>query len=310
VKESEFQQWIYDRSAGMNRSRVPVGPGDDMCVIDIGGQRLLVTVDQVLDSVHFDLASHGPEAAGRKAMARSLSDAAAMAAAPLGAVVSVALPPGFTSREAEGIYNGLRLVADEFDCSITGGDIASWSEGTGRLQISVTIFARPGGEQQEIEPLLRSGAKAGDSLWVTGRLGGAWHSDRHLKFTPRIRESILLAANNRIRSMIDISDGLSMDLHRLCEASGCGARILAEQVPIHPDAGREGTEPLLAALGDGEDYELLFSTPEGENVDSGGLEGLEITRIGTVTGETDITIEYPDGRVELLDKLGWDHGTQ
>ena len=243
-------------------------------------------------------------------MARSLSDVAAMAALPMGAVGSVALPAGCTRQGAEAIYTGLRCMADEFDCPIAGGDIASWSDGAGRLQISVTVFARPAGSKGEIEPLLRSGARAGDYLCVTGRLGGAWHSDRHLTFTPRIRESIRLAGNHRIRSMIDISDGLAMDLHRLCEASGCGARITAENIPVHPDAGREGIEPLLAALGDGEDYELLFSTPEGEKVCSQRLEAVEVTCIGTVTGETEITIQRADGSIEPLEKLGWDHGTK
>jgi len=255
MRESEFIEWIC-RQKEFDPSAVPVGPGDDCAVIVSAGQKLLVTTDQLLDGVHFSLAEHGAFAVGRKAMARALSDIAAMAAVPFGAVATVALPKGFSRAEAEAMYRGRRSVSDEFACPMVGGDVAGWS---GPMAIGVTVFGRPEG----VEPVLRSGAVAGDTLCVTGSLGGAWKTDRHLSFTPRIHEARRLATDFDIHAMIDISDGLARDLHHICAASGVGAELSAEQVPIHPDAqaGRTDTTPLQAALNDGEDYELLFTLP-------------------------------------------------
>jgi thiamine-monophosphate kinase len=311
MNESDFLSWIYSRS-DFDPDKVPVGPGDDMAVVDFPRDRLLVTVDQVLDGVHFELARHGAEAAGRKAMARSLSDVAAMAALPVGAVASVALPEGFAEADAHAIYDGLRKMGDEFSCPLVGGDVAGWSHTSGRLQISVTIFACPAGATGGVEPVLRSGAKAGDAICVTGRLGGAWQSDRHLHFTPRLREAIILAMRYRLRAMIDISDGLAKDIGRLCRASGLGAEIHAEQIPIHPDAaaGRD-ISPLAAALGDGEDYELLFALPAGkaEKLCSDDRIPLEVTCIGRMTSQPGLTLIEPDGARKPLPEDGWEHKT-
>jgi thiamine-monophosphate kinase len=228
MRELEFIEWIRTQLK-FDPAIVPVGPGDDTAVVMCGSEKLLVTIDQLLDGVHFRLGEHSPKHIGGKAMARSLSDVGAMAALPLGAVVGVMLPKGFSRDQAEAMFTGLRKVAETFRCPIVGGDVATWP---GPLAINVTVFARPAG----IRPILRSGAKVGDAICVTGSLGGAWRTNRHLKFVPRIHEARMLASRHEVHSMIDISDGLASDLAHICRASGVGAEVVANDVPIHPDA--------------------------------------------------------------------------
>ena len=308
MKENEFLDWIYQQG-GIDPKKVPVGPGDDMAVLAFDRDRMLVAVDQVLDGVHFDLTRHGPAAAGRKAMARNLSDIAAMAALPVGAVASVALPKDAPQSLAEEIYHGLRGMADEFCCPVVGGDVSVWP---GKLAISVTVFAKPAGATGGIKPVLRTGARAGQVICVTGKLGGAWLTDRHLTFTPRVREAILLAMRYKLKSMTDLSDGLAMDLGRLCKASGVGAEIWADAIPINDDAraGRADVSPLQAALGDGEDYELLFTVPAGQaqRVCDDKHIPIKITQIGTITKEPTLTLVGPEGIIQKFPQTGWEHG--
>ena len=300
MQESEFIDWIYRQksfSPHSPSSAVQVGPGDDCAVVAFGNEQLLVTVDQVLDGVHFILSEHGPESAGRKALARNLSDIAAMAGTAVGAVVSVSLPKDFSLADAQQIYAGLRRVGDEFNCPVIGGDVAAWD---GKLGISVTVLGRAG----ERGPVLRSGAQASDAICVTGNLGGAWKSDRHMTFTPRIKEASALAEKFDLHAMIDISDGLAGDLYHICSASGMGAEIRADDLPIHPDA------TLAAALGDGEDYELLFTLPAGQTrkmIDDPPTD-VKITRIGTITAAKDVMIVV-DGNRQKLEPSGWQHKT-
>ncbi len=307
LREFDFLAWIQSKS-NFDPSAVPVGPGDDCAVVACGGERILITTDQVLDGVHFLLAEHGPQAAGRKAMARNLSDIAAVAGEPMAAEATVALPKGFDRSDAEAIYAGMRQLADKFDCPIVGGDVGSWA---GPLAITVTIFGRPAGD---VEPVLRSGARAGDAVCVTGRLGGAWRSRRHLEFTPRIAEAIHLASNYPLRSMIDVSDGLAMDLDHICQASGMAAEIVADEVPIHPDVRRQAADDasaLQAALGDGEDYELLFSLPvdQAKKLCEDQPLPIEVTRIGCIAAGQGLTLVHGDGRRERLEPCGWEHET-
>ncbi len=305
MKEREFIDWIRSQREG-DSAVVVVGPGDDCAVLACGGEKLLVSTDQLLDGVHFDLKRDGAEAAGRKAMVRALSDLAAMAAKPLAAVATVTLPKGFTRADAEALYRGRRSVSDAFACPMVGGDVGSWS---GPLAIGVTVFGTSGG----VKPILRSGAIAGEALCVTGRLGGSWRTDRHLKFTPRIAEARKLAAKYHVGAMIDISDGLALDLWRLCEASGVGAEVQAQAVPCHDDApaGRK-IAPLQAALGDGEDYELLFTLPadQAEELCRTQPLGTPITRIGqTVNPDAGVMLVHADGKREKLEPAGWEHET-
>jgi len=305
MREFEFIEWIRSQSR-LDPVTVPVGPGDDTAVVMCGGEKLLVTVDQLLDGVHFVLAEHGPQNAGGKAMARSLSDVAAMAALPIGAVVGVALPKGFAREDAERMYTGLRKAGEKFRCPIVGGDVGVWD---GPLVISVTVFARPAG----IKPVLRSGAKVGDAICVTGSLGGAWKSLRHLKFVPRVHEARILASRHELHAMIDISDGLAADLGHICDASSIGAEILADSVPIHPELKASAGDPaaLSAAMGDGEDYELLFALPpaQAEQLLRDQPLTVRVSRIGAAVEGKGLTLVRGDGKREPIDPRGWEHKT-
>jgi thiamine-monophosphate kinase len=304
MRESEFIDWIRSQRE-FDPAVVPVGPGDDCALVMCGGERLLVTTDQLLDGVHFDLKRDGPEVMGRKAMARAISDIAAMAAVPLAAVMTVAMPKGFTEADAEAMYRGRRSVSDEFKCPMVGGDVGAWN---GPAAVSVTVFGRSAG----VQPVLRSGARVGDAICVTGQFGGAWLSDRHLTFRPRIREARQLAASCSLHAMIDVSDGLALDLWRICKASNVGAEVVAAQVPVHPDAaaGRK-IEPLQAALADGEDYELLFAMPadQAESLVTTQLLPVRISRIGQIVEGSGLCLICPDGSRKELKPEGWEHKT-
>jgi thiamine-monophosphate kinase len=309
VNENDLLNWIADQPAGAD-PRVVLGPGDDMAIVEMPHKRLLAAVDQVLDGVHIDLRRDGPAAAGRKALARSLSDIAAMAALPVACLVSVALPGNFPEADAKALYQGLRDLADAYCCPLVGGDIASWSRGDGPLQISATVLACPAGATGGIEPVTRSGGRAGQAIFVTGRLGGAWLGERRNTIRPRVREAIILALRYKLRAMIDISDGLAMDLHRLCRASGCGAEIQAAAIPIAEGAaaGRD-IDPLSAALSDGEDYELLFTVPAGQarRLEADDKIPLPVTRIGRMIKEPEVWLVAEDGSREPLAAEGWEH---
>ncbi|MHC4982156.1 MAG: thiamine-phosphate kinase [Planctomycetota bacterium] len=304
VRESDLIDWIR-RQKQFDPSLVPVGPGDDCAVVVCGAEKLLVSADQLLDGVHFDLKRHGAYAMGRKAMARALSDIAAMAGLPLAAVATVALPKGFSRADAEAMYRGMRDLSAEFDCPLVGGDVAA---STGPAGVSVTVLGRPAG----IQPVLRSGAKVGDAVCVTGEFGGSWLTDRHITFSPRVREARQLAASCSLHAMIDVSDGLALDLSRLCKASGVGAEVVADQVPVHPEAaaGRK-IDPLRAALGDGEDYELLFalSAQQAEELLAAKELAVRVSRIATIIETTALTLILPDGNREQLKPEGWEHKT-
>jgi thiamine-monophosphate kinase len=185
--------------------------------------------------------------------------------------------------------------------------VGSWD---GPLAITITILARPGAA----EPVLRSGAKAGDAICVTGSLGGAWRTRRHLTFIPRIAEARVLAGEYGLHAMIDLSDGLSVDLGHICDSSGVGAEIVAASVPVHEDArlAGDGLEAALgAALGDGEDYELLFTLAEADAERLVARQPLPVpvTRIGTIVAPPRRVLVREGGRQEKLRPTGWEHRT-
>ena len=216
------------------------------------------------------------------------------------------MPKDFSSKDARELFLGLQAMGQEFNCPVVGGDVGVWS---GPLAISVTVFARPSG----MRLILRSGAKVGDAICVTGALGGAWKSQRHLNFMPRIREARLLASRHEVHAMIDLSDGLSRDLRNLCNASGVGAEIAAEAVPISPDAkaAMEPAAALASALGDGEDYELLFTLPveQADQLLQSNPLSMPVSRIGTIIAGDAVTLVYADGRHQKLPQTGWEYVT-
>lgn len=297
--EFEYIRWLRDRTPA--DPRVLVGPGDDCAALRPPARELLVTTDMLMDGTDFILAEVGPRRVGRKAMNANLSDIAAMAGTPTAAVVSVALPPG--GRDiAQELYLGLRDAADAFGVAVVGGDTNSWS---GPLVISVTAL----GEATGRGPVRRGGARPGDFLFVTGPLGGSILG-RHLDFTPRVREALALHAAVDLRAMCDISDGLSADLNHICEESRCGAVLVAEAIPIS-DAARalgrtSGRAPLQRALGDGEDFELVFAvSPEdgAKLLSAPPIPGL--AKVGECV-TAGLWLEA-DGRREPLAPAGWVH---
>lgn len=255
--EFAFIKWLRGQTPG--HGRVLIGPGDDTAALQLAGERAcLVTTDMLLEGSCFRLAEAGARAVGRKAMAVNLSDIAAMAGKPVAAVVSVGLPRAGGRELAEELYRGLREMADAFDTPIVGGDTNSWD---GPLVISVTLL----GEATERGPVRRSGARPGDWLLVTGPLGGSIRG-KHLTFTPRVREALRLHELVPLHAMIDISDGLAADVGHICEESRCGVVLRAESIPI-AEAARQMQDkrsPLEHALGDGEDFELVFAVAADE----------------------------------------------
>jgi len=304
--EWKLIDWIRGRTC-LDPRAVPLGPGDDMAIVRLAGEsECLVTVDALTEGTHFDLEKATPRQVGYKALAVSLSDAAAMAALPVCAVAWVTLPNSRDMAFAKEISRGLADAAQRFDCPIVGGDVVS---GSGPLSVGTALVARADG----IEPVRRSGAKPGDWIFVTGELGGSVLG-RHLSFVPRIAEARRLARTVMLHAMIDLSDGLSTDLIHLGEESGVGAEVEAEAVPISADARRlvetAGRSALEHALSDGEDFELLFAVgPEdGERLAAKNpLEGVRLTRIGRVTENRETTLVRADGRREPMEPRGWEH---
>ena len=237
---------------------VLVGPGDDCAVLGSRppGRSLLLKTDAVVEGIHF-LPATEPERVGHKALARCLSDIAAMAGRPIAALVTLGLPKDFDPARIEKIYAGMNSLARRHDVAIVGGETTSNPE---RLWLSITVL----GDVAAGKSVLRSGAKDGDALFVTGELGGSL-AGKHLDFEPRLAEARWLAENFSVHSMIDLSDGLAGDLRHLMRRSGVGAELLARAIPISRDARTRARAespakpPLLAALTDGEDYELLFT---------------------------------------------------
>ncbi len=245
------------------------------------GARVLASVDQLVAGRHVNLDTTPLKLVGRKAMARSLSDIAAMATRPLASLVAAALPPDFGEERARELFDAMRATASDFECPLIGGDIAFHKGGGHPLVCSVTVFSEPiriepGGEM--LEPMTRCGAKPGDRVYVTGQLGGSLNEDgtgRHLTFTPRIAEAIELASllRSNLHAMIDISDGLGRDAMHIAEQSGVAIELEAARLPC-----RIGID-WRRAVSDGEDYELCFAAI-GEVPNA--VKGVSVTCVGQV----------------------------
>jgi thiamine-monophosphate kinase len=306
--KSEFKliEWMRGQ-VGIKGEGVRVGIGDDMAVLEAGGETLLITTDTLLEGVHFDTGTASLEQIGYKAIACSLSDCAAMAAVPWVAVAAVSLPNEMSMQQGRQLLLGLRQAAEKYSCPLVGGDTTSWDN---PLAITVTMLARAAG----VAPVLRSGAQIGDAIMVTGQLGGSLRG-KHLEFTPRVTEARQLAQLVELHAMIDISDGLSIDLDHICQQSNVMAILDATAIPIS-SAAQKADKPLRAALGDGEDFELLFCLPPAQADRLLQLAPREIkvpiTRIGRIvkpfrSQDHRLYLQTQDGKIDSLEVRGWEH---
>jgi thiamine-monophosphate kinase len=297
------------RSLPANAS-VVAGAGDDCAVLDCGqpGRYLLFKTDAVVEGVHFTKEAQ-PEQIGHKALGRCLSDIAAMAGSPLAALVTLALPDHFSPDFVERIYAGLNRLAQRHGVAIAGGETTRNPE---RLLLSMAMV----GDVARDKCILRSGAKAGDALFVTGELGGS-RAGKHLDFAPRLAEAHWLAAHFPLHAMIDVSDGLAGDLRHILRLSQVGAELLSRAIPVsraakwQTRAESSSQPPLLAALGDGEDFELLFALGSGHAVAlqdawKKQFPKLRLSCIGRITAERGLKLRDNTG-IHALETHGYIH---
>lgn len=303
---------------------VSISFGDDAAaLVPSSGHMLLISTDALVEGIHFDLDYYRPEDLGWKALAVNLSDIAAMGGSPLGFTTSLALPketpPSFVTR----LYRGMLKLAELSGAVLLGGDLCA-SPGT--LFLDVTLL----GEVKPEQVRTRDNARPGDSLFVTGELGASaiglellrrfpgraryypHLAGRHLRPTPRNHMGCWLAASGCASALIDLSDGLSTDLHHLCRASRVGAVIEADRLPlpgIGPKVGSWVERPLLDyGLNGGEDYELLFTVPRASRHQvPGRLDGLGIHEIGCITDEPGACWLRERGSLRPLSPGGFDH---
>jgi thiamine-monophosphate kinase len=254
-----------------------VGPGDDCAVVGLpgGGFDLLLKTDCVVEGVHFEPGTAAPRV-GRKALARVLSDIAAMGGEPGEVLVTLVLPPALPAAWVDGFYDGLLGLAGAHGVRVAGGELAAMP-GTGPVVVNVAATGRVAAGQA----VLRGGGRPGDLLAVTGLLGNSFASGWHLDFIPRLEAGRWLAGRPGLHAMMDLSDGLARDLPRLAAASGCGFTLEPARLPLRAGATREG------AQGDGEDYELLLAVapdawPALAAAWPAAFPGLPLTRIGAL----------------------------
>lgn len=292
---------LIEKHLGPSASAAEVPFGDDMAAIP-GAAELIWTTDMLMDGTDFDSRSHSWHAIGRKAMAVNLSDCAAMAAQPVAALCAVALNNRMSLEDGAMLVGAADAFGRSHGCPVIGGDTNSWDSPT---VIAITVIARLPGA-----PILRSGGRPGDSVFLTGPVGGSLLG-RHITFEPRVREALAIRAQLHPRALIDISDGLSLDLWRICEASRCGALIdeAALHAAIHPDAAlrsREtGRTPLDHALSDGEDFELIVALDPA--ADEARCRAVGLRRIGILTPERELRMRHDDGRTTPIEPRGWEH---
>jgi thiamine-monophosphate kinase len=289
---------------------VVVGAGDDCAVLDVGlGDRLMLfKTDAVVEGVHFTAAA-APEKVGHKALGRCLSDVAAMAGSPGAALITLGLPREFKLEYVEAVYAGMNALARRHQVAIVGGETTT---SPGGIFISVALI----GWVPRGKAVLRSGAEVGDAIFVTGELGGSL-AGKHLEFEPRLAEARWLAQHFPPHAMIDVSDGLAGDLRHILTASRLGAELLATSIPISREArraakaGSSAKPALLAALTDGEDFELLFTVASRDAVPlldawRKQFPAVALTCIGKIKAGEGITIRDKQG-VRPLTANGYAH---
>ena len=289
--EHSFIAWAKQRASKL--PQVALGIGDDAAIVS-SDRSICVTTDSLCDGTHFILAECGPRAVGRKLAGVNLSDLAAMAALPKSMFLSLCLPQsmpgsgattdrGSPSSIAVEIFEGVYEYAERFQVAIAGGDTNVWS---GPLVVTMTAI----GEVPAKGAWLRSGARPGDLIVVSGSLGGSLLG-RHLNVEPRIALAQSLASDFEVHAATDISDGLGIDLLSIFSASGCGAELQMDKIPVsaeaHQIAKSTGKAALDHAMGDGEDFELLLAMPPQQAARlPAEIDGVPLTIIGQFTSRT------------------------
>jgi thiamine-monophosphate kinase len=322
---------IRDR-ARRQAGEVRLGIGDDCAIVrPRSGEEIVVTTDFSLEGVHFRREWHSPESVGHRCLARGLSDLAAMGARPVAAFLSGAVPQELVRTRrgkawVKRFLDGFFALAERFGVTLAGGDTAQAVE---RACFDIVLM----GAVKQGRALLRSRARAGDAIYVTGALGGATaelmelgrgprrfaklrkavEGHPHLFPEPRIEVAKRLGGMKGIHATIDVSDGLSTDLAHICEESGVGAEVEEAAIPVHRlarDAERKGwvSSAFELAMHGGEDYELLFTASAGAKVPR-RIAGVEVHRIGRmVRGRgARVRLRGPDGSATALEARGWEH---
>lgn len=274
--EDTALQRLLDKIKAPKGEQLLLGPGDDCAIVQRNGAwDTLLKTDALVEGIHFTPDTPA-ELIGRKALARPVSDIAAMGGLPEHALITLFVHQNRPIEQLEGIYAGLSDFAAEQGIALAGGETSALPQDGLAISIALTGRVERGGA------ILRSGGKPGDLLYVSGALGGSFQSGKHLTFTPRVQLAReLLRRGIRPSAMMDISDGLAVDLPRLAQASGCGYAIEEAHLPC-----QEGCTP-QQALCDGEDYELLLALPPAL-ADQAELESLGLIRIGLlIPGKAD-----------------------
>jgi len=302
-------------------NRLRLGIGDDAALFSPSpGHRTILTCDWFLEGTHFLRDKHPADAIGWKCLARALSDVAAIGGTPSCFLLSLALPDTLTGRWLNEFLGGLRKASRRFGCVLAGGDTTKRKD----ILISVTVI----GEVRTGRSVLRSGARAGDRIYVSGRLGEAERGlrllrgnpglartqdprlQKHLYPVPRLALGRWLAENRLATAMMDVSDGLSTDLPRLCAASKVGAHVETKLLPLAKIASTQRSkefDPLQLALHGGDDYELLFTVSRRvEARIPRSFRGLILTPIGEITRKIGVRLVGETGRPEKWQQAGWD----
>ncbi len=307
-------------SAPQSQNGIVLGIGDDAALFaPRKGYETILTCDWFLEGTHFLRDKHPADAVGWKCLARAVSDVAAMGGEPRCFLLSLTLPEALTGRWLDEFLGGLRRAARGFGCPLAGGDTTQRRE----VCINVTVV----GEIRAGRAVLRSGARAGDTVFVSGRLGEAEMGLRllrragrvnrkdallkkHLYPEPRLVLGRWLAKHRLASAMMDLSDGLSTDLPRLCAASGVGACVEAARIPAGSESAQSGArrfDALHLALNGGDDYELLFTVrPAKARQLPRAFGGIALTSIGKITRGRSLTLLASDGQRKPLRAGGWD----
>jgi thiamine-monophosphate kinase len=306
LKENPLIQNIR-RTAARRGGQIKTGIGDDCAVLRLpAGQEALVTTDFSLENVHFRREWHPADSVGHRCLARGLSDIAAMGGLPQAAFLSLALPADLPQKWVDEFVAGLLKLANRYSVPLAGGDTA---ESPDRILADIVVLGSvPAGKA-----ILRSGARAGDFLYVTGSLGSAMATldqlrdgkklqpkshRKHFYPEPRIAVGQYLREKNLATAMIDISDGLSTDLGHICEESRTGAVVYAGALPMDTK--------LEFALHGGDEYELLFAARPDRRIPE-RIAGVPVTRIGEILPGRQMRLASGDGKTKILKRGGWEH---